>query len=93
MKKLIIALAVAIVSSTGAYAKNVMLEDKVMSSYNMCYLQASMTVGAMKNSGAKATLVLDSPADEGYIYKVVSKRGVVGFVTCAGKEFKVWAIQ
>ena len=93
MKNFIIALVVAIVSSTGAYAKNVYLEDKRMSSYNSCYLQASMTVGQMKNSGTKTFLVTDSPSDQLFLYKIVNKRGVTGFVACDGKQYKVWAIQ
>ena len=77
---------------TKASSTNVYIEDKVMKSHAQCVLQAGFTLDAMRNKGVNPIKIVDSASDQSLLYKI-SLKGKTGFVSCQGKEYKVWVMN
>jgi uncharacterized GH25 family protein len=92
MKKILLTIAATIAITTSAQAKDVVLEDKRMSSHDMCVLQAGYTISSLKDKGAKAVKVVDSAHEQMFVYKIQVGANS-GFVTCTGKQYKVWVMK
>jgi uncharacterized GH25 family protein len=91
MKKIIAASIIALAASA-AQAKNVYIEDEKVSSYSMCVLKAGFTISALRDKGATPIKVVDSTADQTFLYKIKVGSNT-GFVSCSGREYKVWIMQ
>ena len=91
MKKIIAAAALAI-TATAVHAGNTVIEEKTMRSYDMCVLQAGFTISSLRDGGARLTKIVDSTADQMFVYKAETN-GRTGFVSCTGRKFKVWIMN
>ena len=91
MKKIIAASIIALAASA-AHAKNVYIENEKVLSYSMCVLKAGFTLSALRDKGVNPIKVVDSTADQTFLYKIKVGSNT-GFVSCSGREYKVWIMQ
>ena len=91
MKKIIAAVALAI-TATAAHAENVYIKNERVSSYDLCVLKAGFTLSAVRDKGVVPIKIVDSTADQTFLYKV-QVGGNVGFVSCQGRDYKVWIMK
>ena len=91
MKKIIVASIIAL-AATSAHAKNVYIENEKVSSYSMCVLKAGFTLSSLRDKGVNPIKIVDSTADQTFLYKIKVGSNV-GFVSCQGKEYKVWVMK
>ena len=92
MKLPLIVTATLAILATAANAANTYLEDKTMTSFDVCVLQAGFTLSSMQAKGITTIKVVDSVADQTFLYKI-SLNGKTGFVACTGKNYKVWVMN
>ena len=94
MKKIIAVATLALTATTAtiAHAKNVYIENEKAPSYNRCVLKAGFTLSALRDKGVNPIKVVDSTADQTFLYKIKVGSNT-GFVSCSGREYKVWIMK
>lgn len=83
--------AIMAITATTATADTV-IENEKMRSYGACVLRSGFTISDLRDKGAKITKIVDSTADQTFLYKV-NLGGKTAFVACEGKTHKVWIMD